>query len=324
MVNLQNWGGCLGDYGNGGTGLKDKNLVPALYLKNIRPKDSPQIDYNIENRFRQQQQTSAFNVSTAQQNYNSEMQKIRNSENNSNTAFETQKREVQRQNERQQQQNQQRYVELQRRQAESQQKMQRQTELQQKLDKAATDMANIIINEMQRKEQARIAREEREEEEARIAREEARIREEEERIREQEARERRYAALSILKPQQERYAAAAAKAISANMEQQFLAHYNYYSQQIDNVRRTSYVSNTLAMPAPVDFSRPEPELSAAVCYEAAVRKAKIAVTSLPEFDNEVRNLLAMAKTFPDYDYNKNEAAKKAIDNYYLSDMKNEA
>ncbi|MDR2554000.1 MAG: hypothetical protein LBC64_01110 [Fibromonadaceae bacterium] len=301
----------------------------------------------------QQQQTSTFNVSAAQQNYNSEMQKIRNAESNSNTSFETQKREMQRQNERQHQQNQQRQTELQRKQAESQRAESYQKAYQDAINQGANAWADIAGSELQRREAARIAREERKEEEAR---EEARIR-----------KERIDPALAMLEPQQKRYKAAAVKAISENLESQFLKHYIYYSEQIENVKRTSYISNSIAKPAPVDFSEPEPELSAAVCYEAAVRKAKWAVmfaklpdededenkklsnfiysnigrkkaediveelldndelfAKSPKFEDEIKNLLTIAKTFPDYDYDKKEAAMKAIDDIYLPEMKNAA
>ncbi|GHV55735.1 hypothetical protein FACS1894182_00660 [Bacteroidia bacterium] len=59
-VNLSDWGGCLGDYGTGGFkyptagvsgNVKDyiKGMIPNILLKNIKPKDSPSRDYNIEN-----------------------------------------------------------------------------------------------------------------------------------------------------------------------------------------------------------------------------------------------------------------------------------
>ena len=58
-VNLSDWGGCLGDYGDGGfkyntSGISGnvqdylKGILPFFYLKNIKPKDEPQRDYEIE------------------------------------------------------------------------------------------------------------------------------------------------------------------------------------------------------------------------------------------------------------------------------------
>lgn len=54
-VNLSSWGSCLGDYGGKYKGYENemsaarKNRIGDLFLKNIKPKDSPSRDYEIEN-----------------------------------------------------------------------------------------------------------------------------------------------------------------------------------------------------------------------------------------------------------------------------------
>lgn len=54
-VNLSSWGSCLGDYGGKYQGYENemsaarKNRIGDLFLKNIKPKDSPSRDYAIEN-----------------------------------------------------------------------------------------------------------------------------------------------------------------------------------------------------------------------------------------------------------------------------------
>lgn len=57
-VNLPDWGGCLGDYGNGSSGdckqyepkmtSTNKNRVGSLFLKDVKPKDAPNRDYALE------------------------------------------------------------------------------------------------------------------------------------------------------------------------------------------------------------------------------------------------------------------------------------
>ena len=44
--------------------------------------------------------------------------------------------------------------------------------------------------------------------------------------------------------------------------------------------------------------------------------------AMPDFDDGIKKLLSMAKAFPDYDRNKEEAAMQVIDSIYLSAMKN--
>jgi len=59
LVNLYSgFGGCYGDHGPGGAGLKDRNLVQAIYLRNIVVEGRPSRDLELENSLRQKTSAS--------------------------------------------------------------------------------------------------------------------------------------------------------------------------------------------------------------------------------------------------------------------------